>query len=81
MGGACGGALRWRGGAGLLGGRGLAVGRGFVAGQVEAGLAAGRDLLQLPRRIRVPCPGCQRPHGVVLTVSRGVRTTVPEPGE
>lgn len=36
--------------------------------------------MQPPARIRVPGPGCLRPHGAVLPLSRGVRTTIPEPG-
>lgn len=70
--------LRW---GGSYCGAGPGAGRSFAAGQVGAGFAPGRGLLQPPARIRVPGPGCLRPHGAVLPLSRGVRTTIPEPGE
>lgn len=73
---------RWPG-AGLAPqvGAGLAAGRDFAAGQVGAGLVVGRAQPQPPCEDPQPGQRCQRPHGAVLPVPRGVRTAIPEPGE
>ncbi|XP_049978066.1 small VCP/p97-interacting protein isoform X3 [Alexandromys fortis] len=72
---------RWPG-AGLAPqvGAGLATGRDFAAGQVGAGLVVGRGQPQPPCEDPQPGQRCQRPHGAVLPVPRGVRTAIPEPG-
>ncbi|XP_049978065.1 small VCP/p97-interacting protein isoform X2 [Alexandromys fortis] len=71
---------RWPG-AGLAPqvGAGLATGRDFAAGQVGAGLVVGRGQPQPPCEDPQPGQRCQRPHGAVLPVPRGVRTAIPEP--